>query len=81
MTDEQTVPDDFEPISDRELEVMARFQQYIIVATPERRRRIDVADLAREILLLRAAATPGSAEEATAEFKRQAAKMGHRQDN
>jgi hypothetical protein len=65
MPDEQTRPDELEPITNRELEIMARYQQTIVVITPEGRRRIWLADLAREISMLRAAATPGAVEAAT----------------
>lgn len=75
MTDEQDRFGEIEPITDAELELVALFQQYVTVGP--HRRQIWLADLARELLQWRrAAATPGTVEEATKSFKRQAAAMG-----
>jgi hypothetical protein len=74
MANEQVRSGKLEPITNRELEIMTRYQQSIDVVTPEGRRKIWLADVARELLRFREAETHGSVDEATEEFERQAGK-------
>ena len=77
MATEQAGPDGIEPITDEELELVGKFQQYFTVG--QHRRQIWLADLAKELLLWRrAAASPGTIVEAPAELKEQALKTRRR---